>query len=74
MRGSYLGPSFDDDQIKLNLDRLGAIYETYSEEKIIEITAKKLSEGKSFGWFQGRMEFGPRALGNRSILADPDLR
>ena len=71
MRGSYLGPSFDDDQIKLNLDRLGAIYETYSEEKIIEITAKKLSEGKSFGWFQGRMDFGPRALGNRSILADP---
>ena len=71
MKGSYLGPEFDNNEIKSKLDSLGATYESYSEEKIIELTAKKLSEGKSFGWFQGKMEFGPRALGNRSILADP---
>ena len=71
MKGSYLGPEFDNNEIKSKLDSLGATYESYSQEKIIELTAKKLSEGKSFGWFQGKMEFGPRALGNRSILADP---
>ena len=71
MKGSYLGPEFDDEEIKSKLDSLGASYESYSKEKIIELTAKRLSEGKSFGWFQGKMEFGPRALGNRSILADP---
>ena len=71
MKGSYLGPEFDNNEIKSKLDSLGATYDSYSQEKIIELTAKKLSEGKSFGWFQGKMEFGPRALGNRSILADP---
>jgi len=71
MKGSYLGPEFDDKEIKSKLDCLGASYESYSQEKIIELTAMRLSEGKSFGWFQGKMEFGPRALGNRSILADP---
>ena len=71
MKGSYLGPEYSDQQIKIELDNFGAIYESYSQEKIIEKTAKILSEGKSVGWFQGKMEFGPRALGNRSILADP---
>ncbi len=71
MKGSYLGPEFNDDEIKSKLDNLGATYKSYSQDKVIEFTAKKLSEGKSFGWFQGKMEFGPRALGNRSILADP---
>jgi carbamoyltransferase len=71
MKGSYLGPEYNDQQIKLELDNFGAVYESYDQEKIIEKTAKVLSEGKSIGWFQGKMEFGPRALGNRSILADP---
>tara|TARA_A100000164_G_scaffold300734_1_gene275746 strand:+ start:29 stop:1837 length:1809 start_codon:yes stop_codon:yes gene_type:complete len=71
MKGSYLGPEYSDQQIKLELDNFGAVYESYDQENIIEKTAKILSDGKSVGWFQGKMEFGPRALGNRSILADP---
>lgn len=71
MKGSYLGPSFNHDQIKNILDKFGAIYDYYDQNEVISRTAKILSEGKSCGWFQGRMEFGPRALGNRSILADP---
>ena len=71
MKGSYLGPEFSDNEIKQELDQLGAIYENLNEDKIIELTANLLAEGKSCGWFQGKMEFGPRALGNRSILADP---
>ena len=71
MKGSYLGPSFNHDQIKNILDKFGAIYDYYDQKEVISRTAKILSEGKSCGWFQGRMEFGPRALGNRSILADP---
>ena len=71
MRGSYLGPSFNDNDIERSLTSLGAIYEKFSEEKLLKITAEKLSEEKTIGWFQGRMEFGPRALGSRSILADP---
>jgi carbamoyltransferase len=71
MKGSYLGLEYTDKQIKVELDNFGAVYESYDQDKIIEITAKKISEGKSIGWFQGKMEFGPRALGNRSILADP---
>ncbi len=71
MKGSYLGVEYSDSQIKIELDSLGAIYESYDQDKLIELSAKKISEGKSFGWFQGKMEFGPRALGNRSILADP---
>ena len=71
MRGSYLGPSFNNSEIEKKFNMLGAIYEKYSEEKIIEITAKELSKEKTIGWFQGKMEFGPRALGARSIIADP---
>ena len=71
MQGSYLGPSFDDSKIEKELNNLGATYEKFPEEKLLEVTAKKLSEEKTIGWFQGRMEFGPRALGARSIIADP---
>ena len=71
MQGSYLGPSFNDDEIEKDLVNLGAKYKKFSYEGLLEITAKELSQKKTIGWFQGRMEFGPRALGARSIIADP---
>jgi len=71
MKGSYLGPSFTDDFIEKKLFDLGAVYEKLPEEKMLEITASELAKEKTIGWFQGRMEFGPRALGARSIIADP---
>ena len=71
MKGSYLGNKFSDDEIKIELDNIGAIYNKLDNQNIIENTSVSLSEGKAVGWFQGRMEFGPRALGNRSILGDP---
>jgi len=71
MRGSYLGPNYSDNEIEKTLNSLGATFEKFSESKLLEITAKELSQQKTVGWFQGRMEFGPRALGARSIIADP---
>ena len=71
MQGSYLGPEYTQSQIEKQLDEVGAKYKTLNEEEIYEKTAQCLSEGQAIGWFQGRMEFGPRALGNRSILGDP---
>ena len=71
MKGSYLGPSFNQKDIEEELINCGAILETVSEEEMLEQTSQALSEGKAVGWFQGRMEFGPRALGGRSILGDP---
>ena len=71
MQGSYLGPEYSDNEIELILNKIGAKFKKYSEDDMINKTAKFVSEGKTMGWFQGRMEFGPRALGNRSILADP---
>ena len=71
MSGSYLGPEYSEDQIKKELSRLGAEFEILDENEIIDRTSKDLSEGNAVGWFQGRMEFGPRALGGRSILGDP---
>jgi carbamoyltransferase len=72
MQYSFLGQSYPDDHIKKELDKLGAIYTYYDDRsELNKIVAKHISEGKAIGWFQGRMEFGPRALGNRSILADP---
>ncbi len=71
MAGSYLGPEFDQDQIENELKSVNAIYETFDYETLINKTSDFLSEGKAIGWFQGRMEFGPRALGGRSILGDP---
>ena len=70
MRGAFLGPAFGTDEIRRALDAAGARYETLSEEALLAATAEALAEGQVVGWFQGRMEFGPRALGARSILAD----
>ena len=71
MNGSYLGPEFTQNQIEEELKSLGAIYEIVEYEKLINQTSEYLSNEKAIGWFQGRMEFGPRALGGRSILGDP---
>jgi carbamoyltransferase len=70
MRGALLGPRIDDAGIQSTLDGLGLVYERLEDEQIDERTAAALADGKIVGWFQGRMEFGPRALGARSILAD----
>lgn len=70
-KGSYLGPEFSHDEIAKFLDGIGAAYHEVSGEKLFESIAKEISDGKVIGWYQGRMEFGPRALGNRSILGDP---
>jgi len=71
MRTAYLGPSFSDEEVEAVLRSRGASYKKLSEPELLERTAELLSQGKMIGWLQGRMEFGPRALGNRSILADP---
>ncbi len=71
MKGSYLGTEFTQDEIEKELDSIGAKYETLDYENLIEKTSNYLSNEKAIGWFQGRMEFGPRALGARSILGDP---
>ncbi|HVL18400.1 MAG TPA: carbamoyltransferase [Gemmatimonadales bacterium] len=71
MRGAYLGPDFTPDQIKGVLDGVGAKYHRADREELIERAAGILAEGCVVGWFSGRMEFGPRALGSRSILGDP---
>lgn len=71
MRGAYLGPAFTDDDIKAFLDEVGAVYSKLDRACLLETTARLLSEEKVVGWFNGRMEFGPRALGSRSILGDP---
>ena len=71
MKGSYLGPSYNVDEIEKNLKNLGSTYQKLSEEELLKIAAQELSNQKTIGWFQGRMEFGPRALGARSIIADP---
>ena len=71
MKGSYLGTEFSQEQIENELSSIGAKFETFNYENVINKTSEFLSEGKAIGWFQGRMEFGPRALGSRSILGDP---
>ena len=71
MKGSYLGTEFTQDEIEKELKTLGANFETLKYNQLIEKTAELLSNQKAIGWFQGRMEFGPRALGSRSILGDP---
>ena len=71
MNGSYLGPKYSENLIEKELRECGAIFKLVDEQIMIYETAKKLSEGLAVGWFQGRMEFGPRSLGNRSILGDP---
>ena len=71
MKGSYLGPKIDENEIEAELIKLKANFKKKHTNEIISITANELSKEKIVGWFQGRMEFGPRALGGRSILADP---
>ena len=71
MQGSYLGPEYTQKQIEEQLEKIGATFETLEEENLLDKTALDLSLGEAIGWFQGRMEFGPRALGGRSILGDP---
>ena len=71
MKGSYLGPRLKNTTIEKELSSLGANFQKKSEEELINVLAGALSKEKTVGWFQGRMEFGPRALGARSILADP---
>jgi len=71
MKGSYLGPEYDDDEIAARLEAAGAKFTRLGPDQTIEDTARALADGKAVGWFQGRMEFGPRALGGRSILGDP---
>ena len=70
MRGSYLGPEYSQQEIEEKLKKIGANFKIVEEDKLIEETSLALIEGKAIGWFQGRMEFGPRALGGRSIIAD----
>ena len=71
MQGSYLGCAFKTQDIKQRLTSAGAVFEEYSQEQMIRTAAQALADQKVVGWFQGRMEFGPRALGGRSILGDP---
>ena len=71
MQGSYLGPEYSQKEIEEQLDNVGAKYEIFKDQELIDKTAKDLSQEEAIGWFQGRMEFGPRALGGRSILGDP---
>lgn len=71
MSGSYLGPEFSDAEIAATLDEEGAVYRKLTREETVAMTAAALADSKVVGWFQGRMEFGPRALGGRSILGDP---
>ena len=70
MNGAYLGPSFSQTEIERRLQQIGAKFSTLSETEMIDASADTLVSGKALGWFQGRMEFGPRSLGARSILAD----
>ena len=71
MQGSYLGPEFNEKEVTERLTSCGAIFEICSKAEAIKRTANALADGKAVGWMSGRMEFGPRALGGRSILADP---
>jgi carbamoyltransferase len=71
MRGAYLGPAFGQSDIEKELSSAGAKFSVLTEDKLVDTAARALAQEKAVGWFQGRMEFGPRALGARSILADP---
>ncbi|ACD14685.1 carbamoyltransferase [Paraburkholderia fungorum] len=74
MQGSYLGPAYTDEEIMRYLQSVDAPYYRLDESDLLEYVAELLAEGKVIGWFQGRMEFGPRALGSRSIIGDPRSR
>jgi carbamoyltransferase len=70
MKGAYLGPSYKTSEIAARLTKAGAKFTIYEDAELLDHSAQALADGKAVGWFQGRMEFGPRALGNRSILGD----
>ena len=70
MKGCYLGPAFSQAEIERRLKTAGARFHTVEDDCLLKLTVEALEAGKAIGWFQGRMEFGPRALGNRSILGD----
>lgn len=71
MQGALLGPAFDADQIEHALTQYGAVFQKLGDDDLLDRVAHTLADGKAIGWMQGRMEFGPRALGARSIIADP---
>ena len=71
MKGAYLGPEFNDNEIEAELKACEAVYKKRSENELLDEVASALADEKAVGWMQGRMEFGPRALGGRSIIADP---
>ncbi len=71
MHGGYLGPVYSDDDIKQRLSKAGAVFEMCTQQQMLDKTVQALVDGKAVGWVNGRMEFGPRALGGRSILGDP---
>lgn len=71
MKGSYLGPEYSQEEIERRLTEVGAVFDVMDEDATIAATADALADGKAVGWMSGRMEFGPRALGGRSILGDP---
>jgi len=71
MSGAYLGPSYDQNSVESYIRSTGAAYKVLSDKELFDVVAKELANGKVIGWYQGRMEFGPRALGSRSIIADP---
>jgi len=71
-KGSLLGPEFSNEEVRSELDKVGAVYELIEDEaKLLEVVAREVAHEKVIGWFAGRMEFGPRALGSRSIIGDP---
>jgi len=71
MDGPYTGPEFSNDEIRSELNRAGLQYRSYTDDDLVRQAARDIADGAVVGWFQGRMEFGPRALGNRSIVVDP---
>jgi carbamoyltransferase len=71
MKGAYLGPEYSQMEVEQRLTSVGAKFEVVSDSDLLELTAQALADGKAVGWHQGRMEFGPRSLGGRSIIADP---
>jgi carbamoyltransferase len=73
MAGAFLGPSYRNDEIQDVLNKYNAVYKNMTLEEIYNITSKAIIDGKIIGWYQGRTEYGPRALGNRSILANATL-
>jgi len=73
MKDAFLGPDYSESQIRAELEKNNVPYTRYEREPLLELTAEQVAKGKVVGWFQGKMEWGPRALGNRSIICHPGL-